>query len=125
MISVLEAKRLLQKGCEAYLAHVIDTSTLKVTLGSVPIVREFSNVFSKDLPRFPSNRELEFCIDLLPRTAPISIPPYRMAPAKLKELKTQLQDLVERVSSNRVSPWDAPVLFVKKNDGTIQLCIDY
>ena len=58
VISALKAKRLLPKGCEAYLAHVVDTSTLKVTLRSVPIVQEFSNMFPKDLLGLPPNREL-------------------------------------------------------------------
>ena len=80
-ISALEAKRLLYKDCEAYLAHVIDTSTLEVTLESVPIVREFSNVFFKDLPKLPPNKELEFGIDRLSRLIPIFIPAYRIAPA--------------------------------------------
>ena len=89
MISALEAKRLLlHKGCKAYLAHVIDTLTLEVALESVPIVRGFSNVFSEDLPRLPLDRELEFCIDILPIIVPISILSYKMAPTKLKKLKT-------------------------------------
>ena len=87
VISALKAKRLLPKGCEAYLAHVVDTSTLKVTLRSVPIVQEFSDVFFKDLLRLSLDRELEFHIDLLLGSAPISIPLYRMAPIELKELK--------------------------------------
>ena len=72
------------------------TSTSKVTLESVPIVREFSDVFLEDLPRFPLDRELEFGIDLLLRSTLIFIPPYRMAPTVLEELKTQLQDLVDK-----------------------------
>ena len=72
------------------------------------------------------DREIEFNIDLLPGTNPISIAPYRMAPTKLKELKEQLQELLDkgfiRPSS---SPWGAPVLFVKKKDGTMRMCIDY
>ena len=88
VISALEAKRFSHKGCEAYLAHVIDTSIPKVTLERVPIVQEFSDVFSKDLPRLPLDRELEFGIDLFLELAPIYIPPYRMTPAELKELKT-------------------------------------
>ena len=70
VILALEAKRLLHKGCEAYLAYVI-ISTPEVTLENMPIVREFSDVFLEDLPGLPSNRELEFCIDLLPGTTPI------------------------------------------------------
>ena len=88
MISILEAKRLLHKDCEAYLSYVIDTLITKVTLEIMPIVREFSNVFFEDLPRLSLDLELEFGIDLLPSSAPISIPLYRMAPNELKELKT-------------------------------------
>ena len=86
----LRGKEITHKGCETYLAHVIDTSTLKVTLKSVLVVPEFLDVFLEDLPRLPPNRELEFGIDLLPRSAPIFIPSYRMASAELKELKIQL-----------------------------------
>ena len=90
MISALEAKRLLHKGCEAHLAHMVDKFSLEVTLDSVPIVREFLNVFFKDLPGLPPYQELEFRIELFPSLAPIFIPLYSMAPAELKELKTQL-----------------------------------
>ena len=90
MISTLEAKKLLHKGCEAYLAHVVDKSTLKVALDSVPIVREFQDMFLEDLSGLPPDRELEFEIELLSDLAPIYIPPYRMVLTKLKELKTQL-----------------------------------
>ena len=102
MISTLEAKRLLYKGCEAYLAHMVDTSIPKVTLRNVPIVQEFSNVFPDDLLGLPPDPKLEFGIDLLSRSIPISIPSYRMAPIELKELKTQLQDLIDKVSSDQV-----------------------
>ena len=98
VILALEAKRLLHKRCEAYLAHVVDTSTSKVILRSVSVVREFSNVFLEDLSRFPLDQKLEFGIDLLPGLAPIFITPYRMTLAKLKELKTQLQDLINKGS---------------------------
>ena len=90
VISALEAKRLLHKGCEAYLTHVVDTSTLKVILRSVLVVREFSDMFLEDLPRLPPYQNLEFGIDLLPGLAVIFIPLYRMDLVDLKELKTQL-----------------------------------
>ena len=89
VISVLEAKRLLHKGCEAYLAHVIDNSSSKVTLDNVPIVCEFPNVYFKYLSGLPSDRELEFGLKLLPGSALVFIPPYRRAPTELKELKSQ------------------------------------
>ena len=79
VILALEAKRLLHKDCEAYLAHVIDTSTLTMTLENVLVVQQFSYVFPEDFPRLQLDRELEFGIDLLPRLAPISIPLYRIA----------------------------------------------
>ena len=86
----------------------------------------FPDVFLEDLSGLPPSRELEFGIELLPGSAPVSIPLYKMAPAKLKELKTQLQDLVDKgFILSSVSPWGAPIFFVKKKDGTMRLCIDY
>ena len=70
VISAFKTKRLLHKDCKAYLAYVIDTSTLKVTSESVSVVQEFSNVFPEDLPGLPPNRELEFGIDILPGSVP-------------------------------------------------------
>ena len=65
-------------------------------LEDVPVVRDFLDVFLDDLPGLPREQEIDFPIDLVPGTAPISLPPYRMAPTELKELKTQLQELVDR-----------------------------
>ncbi|WRX25294.1 Reverse transcriptase domain - like 10 [Theobroma cacao] len=126
VISAIKALKLVQKRYLAYLAYVIDTSKGEPKLKDVPIVSEFPDVFPDDLPGLPPDRELEFPIDLLPSTAPISIPPYRMALAELKELKVQLQELVDKgFIRPSISPWVAPVLFVKKKDGTLWLCIDY
>ena len=86
----------------------------------------FPDVFPEELPGLPPDREIEFCIDVVPGTVPISLPPYRMAPAELKELKEQLQDLLDKgLVRPSTSPWGAPVLFVKKKDGSLRLCIDY
>ena len=98
----------------------------EVELEDIPVVRDFGDVFPEDLPGLPPERDIEFAIDLIPGTAPISLPPYRMAPAELKELKAQLQELVDKgFVRPSVSPWGAPVLFVKKKDGSLRLCIDY
>ncbi|KAL9252431.1 Transposon Ty3-G Gag-Pol polyprotein-like protein, partial [Drosera capensis] len=79
-----------------------------------------------ELPGLPPTRELDFSIELVPGAAPISKASYRMAPAELKELKTQLEELLEKgYIRPSVSPWGAPVLFVKKKDGSMRLCIDY
>lgn len=126
IISSVEARKLVRKGCPAYLAHVVDVKIVEKKLEDVPVVQEFEDVFPDDLPGLPLDREFEFAIDLVPNTAPISIPPYRMAPAELKELNIQLQDLVDKgFIRPSVSPWGAPVLFVRKKDGSLRLCIDY
>ncbi|GJR00825.1 putative reverse transcriptase domain-containing protein [Tanacetum coccineum] len=95
-------------------------------LEDVPIVREFPEVFPEDLPGLPPTRQVEFQIDLVPGAAPVARAPYRLAPAEMQELSTQLQELSDkgfiRPSS---SPWGAPVLFVKKKDGSFRMCIDY
>ena len=89
-------------------------------------VREFPDVFPYDIAGFPPEREVEFTIDLIPMTEPISIPPYRMALTKLRELKVQLEELLSKgLTRPSISPWGAPVLFVKKKDGILRLCIDY
>ncbi|KAL5547540.1 hypothetical protein UlMin_002771 [Ulmus minor] len=127
IISALKAKKMLSNGCVGYLAHVVDT-TIDVILKpeDVHVVKNFLEVFPEDLPGLPPNREIEFEIELLPGTSPISKVPYRMAPAELKELKEQLQELLDKKFIRpSYSPWGAPVLFVKKKDGTLRMCIDY
>ncbi|KAJ8899271.1 hypothetical protein K2173_017306 [Erythroxylum novogranatense] len=125
MISFMSALRLMQGGCEAYLAHIIDTR-VEQSVQDILVVKEFRDVFPEELPGLPPDRKIKFTIDLVPSAAPISIPPYRMTPVELKELKTQLQELFEKgFIRPSVSPWGAPVLFVKKKDGTLRLCIDY
>ena len=125
VISALEAKRLHFKGCESYLAHVLDTSVIEVNLEMCQWhVRCL--MFFKGFTGLLPDRELEFGIEVLPGSTPISIPSYRMALMELKELKTQLQDLVDKgFIRPSVSPWGAPILFVKKKDGTMRLCINY
>ena len=89
-------------------------------------MNEFPDVFPDELPGLPPDREIEFAIDLEPGTEPVSKAPYRMAPVEMKELARQLQELLEKgVIRPSVSPWGAPVLFVKKKDGSMRLCIDY
>ena len=90
IISFLRAKRMVRKSCLAFLAHLRDDTTQVPSIESVSIVREFLDVFPADLPGMPPHRDIYFCIDLEPGTHPISIPPYRMAPAELRELKAQL-----------------------------------
>ena len=126
VISALKATNMLKKGCQGYLAHVLDTEVRVKMLEDIPVVGEFPDVFPDDLPGLPPDREIEFSIDLIQGATPISKAPYRMAPVELKELKVQLQDLLDKgFIRPSVSPWGAPVLFVKKKDGSMRLCIDY
>ena len=125
-LSVMQAKRLLRQGCEAYLAHVVDTKKETPTLDEIPIVREFPDIFPEELPGLPPDREIEFSIDLIPGAEPVFKAPYRMAPMEMKKLAKQLQELLDKgVIRPSVSPWGAPMLFVKKKDGSMRLCIDY
>ncbi|WVZ91359.1 hypothetical protein U9M48_037546 [Paspalum notatum var. saurae] len=101
-------------------------SLVTKTLEEVPLVCEYSDVFPDDLPGLPPDRAVEFAIDLVPGTAPIAKAPYRMCGKKYDELKKQLDELLEKgFIRHSVSPWGALVLFVKKKDGTMRLCVDY
>jgi hypothetical protein len=92
----------------------------------IPVVREFPDVFPEDLPGLPPERDVEFVIKLQPGTAPISRRSYRMAPKELAELKTRLQDLLNKGFIHpSSSPWGCPAIFVKKKDQTLRLCVDY
>ena len=108
------------------MASVVDTKVeQKLKPEDVPVVNEFLEIFPEDLPGLLPDREIEFGIDLLPGTVPISKAPSRMALAELKELKEQLQELLDKgFIRPSFSPGGALVLFVKK-DGTVRLCIDY
>ncbi|KAI3685861.1 hypothetical protein L6452_35122 [Arctium lappa] len=126
IISVIKARKCLAKGCLSFLAYVIDTKLDQRKSEGVRVVREFPDVFPEDMPGLPPDRVVDFRIDLIPGAAPIARAPYRLAPTEMQEKVVQLQDLLEkgfiRPSS---SPWGAPVLFVKKKDGAMRMCIDY
>ena len=98
----------------------------EITVEMIPIEREFPDVFLDDLPSLPPDREVEFGIDVVPGVDPISKAPYRMSPIELQELKTQLEELQNKgFIRPSISPWGAPVLFVRKKDGSMRMCIDY
>nr|GEY93842.1 putative reverse transcriptase domain-containing protein [Tanacetum cinerariifolium] len=117
-------------GCDVFLANVTTKEAKDKSEGKrledVPIVRDFPEVFLEDLPGIPPARPVEFQIDLVPGDVPVAWEPYRLAPSEMNKLAEQLQELSDkgfiRPSS---SPWGAPVLFVKKKDGSFCMCIDY
>ena len=90
VISAATARKMMQKGCEAYLAYVIDTVKARPSISDIPTVSDFPDVFPEELPGLPPHREIEFAIDVVPGDASTSSTPYRMAPLDLKELKFQL-----------------------------------
>ena len=125
-INAMTASKMLRKGCQGYLEFVVYRRQEGTRLEGIPIVKEFLDVFPDDISGLPPDREVEFTIDLIPETEPISIPPYRMSPAELRELKAQLEEFLSKgFIRPSISPWGAPVLFVKKKDGSLRLCIDY
>jgi len=105
---------------------VIEDKNRDLKLEDISVVKEFLDVFPEEIHGLPPKREIDFEIELEPSARPISKPPYRMAPAKLRELKVQLEDLLQKGYIRPcASPWDAPLLFVKKKDETLRLCVDY
>jgi hypothetical protein len=111
------------------LASVATTSVHNTTtknLEDIPVVREFPDVFLDDLPGLPPDQDVEFTIELLPGTAPISRRPHKMTPNELAELEVQLKELLDKIFIRpSTSSWGCLALFVKKKDQTLRLCVDY
>ncbi|GJY43452.1 putative reverse transcriptase domain-containing protein [Tanacetum coccineum] len=130
VISCSKAQEYMAKGCHVFLAQISaqkeeDKSEGK-QIKDVPIVRDFLEVFPEYLPGLPPARPVEFQIDLNSGAAPVARAPYRLAPSEMKELSEQLQELSDKgFKRPSSSPWGAPVLFVKKKDGSFRMCIDY
>ncbi|GKD29529.1 putative reverse transcriptase domain-containing protein [Tanacetum coccineum] len=130
VISCLKAQEYMAKGCQVFLAHISakkeeDKSEGK-QIKDVPIIQDFPEVFPEDMPGLPLTQLVEFQIDLIPGAALVARAPYRLAPSKMKELSEQLQELSDKgFIKPSSSPWGAPVLFVKKKDGSFRMCIDY
>nr|GFB48426.1 putative reverse transcriptase domain-containing protein [Tanacetum cinerariifolium] len=130
IISCTKTEKYVKKGFPIFLAHIttkeVEDKSEKKRLEDVPIVRDFPEVFPEDLSGLPPIRPMEFQIDLVLGAAPVARAPYRLAPSEMKKLAEQLKELSDkgfiRPSS---SPWGAPVLFVKKKDGSFRMCIDY
>ena len=105
---------------------MVDSIRGQIELENILVSKDFPNVFPEELPGIPPIREVNLSIKILPGTTPTSRAPYRMAQTELKELKIQRQELLDKVFIRpSVAPWGALVLFVKKKDGTLQMCIDY
>ena len=110
-----------------YASHVLEeTENETPKLEDYHVLQEFRDVFLDEIPGLPPNRDIYFTIDLVLGDTPVSKTPYKMSTPKLLELKMQLQELFEKkYIRSSVSPWGAPILFMKKKDGMLMLCIDY
>ena len=105
---------------------MLDFKRGQVKLENIQVVKEFMDVFPEELPGLPPEREVDLFVEILLGTTPISRAPYKMAPIELKELKIQQRELQDKgFIRPSVSPYDAPIMFVKKKDGTLRVCIDY
>ena len=106
----------MRKGYEAYLAYVIDTVKARPSVSNIPTVSDFPDVFPEELSGLPPYREIEFAINVVSGATPASITPYKMAPLELKELKLQLQELLENGLFYQVyHHGDLPCFLLKRN----------
>ncbi|KAI3743880.1 hypothetical protein L1987_56947 [Smallanthus sonchifolius] len=126
LMSCTTAQKYLRKKHVAFLAHVVQKDVKEKSIQDIPVIRDFLEVFPEDLSGLPPVRQVEFRIDLVPGANPVARAPYRLAPFEMQELASQLQELSDKgFIRPSHSPWGAPVLFVKKKDGSFRMCIDY
>jgi hypothetical protein len=125
-VSTLHLKRSFKKGCQIYASHMEEIAKDKVlNIEHSLVLKEFEYVF-REILGFPPKRDIYLSINLILRETPVSKIPYRMSTPELKELQMKLEDILKKGYIHpSVSPWDAPVLFVKKKDGTFILCIGF
>jgi hypothetical protein len=125
-ISAMQLKKCYRKGCQLFAARVEEVFQDAVSnLEDHRVLKEFEDVF-QEVPGLPPKTDIDFSINLMLGAAPVSKAPYRVSTPELKELQLQLEELLKKgYIRPSMSPWGAPVLFVKKKDGTLRLCIDF
>nr|GEY24764.1 putative reverse transcriptase domain-containing protein [Tanacetum cinerariifolium] len=126
LISCIKTERYISQGCQIFMIQVVEKKPDEKRLEDILVVIEFPDIFPKDLPGLPPVRQVEFQIDLILGTTHVARAPYRLAPSEMQGPSNQLQELIDRgFIRPSTSPWGAPVLFVKKKDGSFRMCIDY
>jgi hypothetical protein len=126
LLSAVQVMRCIENDDHAFLACVISKFHIVVKFEDIWEGMIYLNVFSKDLLGLLPHREIEFYIDLVLGTTLVHKAPYQMALEELRELKVQLQELIDKgFIHGSVSPWGTPILFMMKKDVTMQMCIDY
>ena len=121
-------KRSVIKGSKVFIVYIMNDNENdnKLKLEDIPVLKEFEYIFLKEVPRLPRKRDIDFTIDLIPGVVPTSKYPYQFNIIELTELKYQLRELIDKKYIRpSISPWGAPVLFVKKKYRTLRLCIDH
>jgi hypothetical protein len=119
--STMQLKKSFKKGCQNLEATKDNVESIE----DHPVLRDFEDVF-REISGFPPKRDIAFSIDLVQGVAPMSNTPYKMGTPELKELQMQLEEILENgYILPSVSPWEAPIIFVKKKDGTLRMCIDF
>jgi hypothetical protein len=120
-------RKYFRKGCPLYVIQALKTiEGAKPNPDDHPILREYKDVFPEEVSGLPPRRDIDFSIELAPGAVLVSRTPYRMSTPELVELKLKLKEMMDKgYIRPSVSPWGAPVLFVKKKNGTLRLCIDY
>jgi hypothetical protein len=120
-------KKCYRKGCPLYAIQVSEyVENDRPSLEDHPILGDYRYVFPEEVPGLPPRRDIDFSIELAPRAVLVSRTPYRMSTPELVELKLHLKEMMDKsYIQPSMSPWGAPILFVKKKYGTLRLCIDY
>ena len=122
LVSTLELQKRVRQGHPLYLCHISRAGKKEVNPSDIAVIREFMDVFPNDIPDMPPQREIDFTINLVPGTGLILKAPYRMAPKEMEELKSQLEELLEKgYIRPSISPWGALVLFVWKKYDSLRL----
>jgi hypothetical protein len=125
-VSSLQLRKSMRKGCKLYVIFALNEKEVAEGLEHLLVVKEFADIFPEELPGMPPKMELEFTIDLKPGTEPIARTPYRMSTPELQELKMPLKELLDLgLIHPSASLWGAPVIFIRKKNGSWRLCIDY
>ena len=125
-ISAMTTFYLIREGCETYLANIVDTAQVSPGVKEVAVVKDYPDMFLDKLSGLPLYREVDFEIKTVLRAASISTAPLYNGTYGVERAEKQLEELLEKgFIRPSISPWEAPVLFVKKKDGGMHLCIDY
>ena len=123
LISCIKTKRYISRGCQVFIAQVMEKKSDEKQLEDIPLVREFPDVFPEELPDLPPVRQVEFQFDLIPKTALVAHAPYRLAPSEMQELSNQLQELADRGFIHQVLRLGELLSYLLKRKTDLSECV--